>query len=56
MKNPFFALFHPRDKPQNAVSAAPVFYFGTSISGKTVNPRNSIQVIQKGSAQRKFFF
>ena len=44
MKNPFFALFHPRDKPQNAVSAAPVFYFGTSISGRTVNPRNSIQV------------
>ncbi len=44
MKNPFHALFHPRDKPQNAISAAPLFYFGSSISGKAVNPKNSIQV------------
>ena len=31
MKNPFTALFRARDKPQDSVSAAPVFYFGTSL-------------------------
>ena len=44
MKNPFIGLFHSRDKPQNAVSAAPTFYFGTSNAGKSVNPRNAVQV------------
>ena len=31
MKNPFTALFRTRDKPQDSVSAAPLFYFGTSL-------------------------
>ena len=44
MKNPFSVLFRARDKPQNAVSAAPTFFFGSSWSGKSVNPQNSIQV------------
>ena len=44
MKNPFSFFFRSRDKPQDAVSAAPTFYFGTSASGKTVNPRNAVQV------------
>ena len=34
MKNPFAGLFRARDKPQDSVSAAPTFYFGTSGSGK----------------------
>ena len=44
MKNPFSCLFHPRDKPTDVVSAAPVFYFGTSGSGKAVNARTAIQM------------
>lgn len=46
MKNPFTGLFRARDKPQSTdtVSAAPVFYFGTSGSGKSVNARTAIQV------------
>lgn len=46
MKNPFTGLFRARDKPKptDAVSAAPVFYFGTSGSGKAVNARTAIQV------------
>ena len=44
MKNPISRLFHPRDKPTNAVSAAPVFYFGASGSGKAVNARTAIQM------------
>jgi len=44
MKNPFFRLFHPRDKPTDVVSAAPVFYFGSSGSGKAVNARTAIQM------------
>ena len=44
MKNPFIHFFHPRDKPTNAVSAAPVFYFGASGSGKAVNARTAIQM------------
>ena len=44
MKNPFQFLFRSRDKPQDAVSGAPTFYFGTSASGKAVNPRNAVQV------------
>ena len=44
MRNPFTIFFRSRDKPRDAVSAAPTFYFGTSASGKTVNPRNAVQV------------
>ena len=44
MKNPFFSLFRARDKPRDVVSPAEVFYFGSSASGKTVNPRNAVQV------------
>lgn len=44
MKNPFQSLFHSRDKPRNAISAAPTFYFGSASSGKSVTPRTSIQV------------
>ena len=41
MKNPFTALFRARDKPQDSVSAAPTFYFGTSGSGKAERQRCS---------------
>ena len=44
MKNPFTALFRARDKPQDSVSAAPTFYFGTSGSGKAVNAQTAIQL------------
>ena len=44
LKNPFARMFHARDKPQDAVSSAPTFYFGTSASGKAVNPSSAIQV------------
>ena len=44
MKNPFAALFRARDKPKDSVSAAPTFFFGSSWSGKSVNPQSSIQV------------
>ena len=44
MKNPFSGFFRSRDKPKDTVSAAPTFYFGNSAAGKTVNPRNAIQV------------
>ena len=44
MKNPFAALFRARDKPQDSVSAAPTFYFGTSGSGKPVNANTAIQL------------
>ena len=44
MKNPLSFLFRQRDHPQDSVSAAPTFYFGTSTSGKSVNPRNAVQV------------
>ncbi len=33
MKNPFSGLFRARDKPRDAVSSAPSFYFGSSASG-----------------------
>ena len=39
-----FGLFHSRDKPQNSVSAAPTFFFGTSGAGKSVNERTAIQL------------
>lgn len=44
MKNPFFGLFHSRDKPRNIISGAETFYFGSSVSGKMVTPRNAVQV------------
>ena len=44
MKNPFSYLLRARDKPQNAVSDAPSFYFGMSCSGKSVSPSSAIQV------------
>ena len=44
MKNPFAGLFRARDKPQDSVSAAPTFYFGTSGSGKPVNASTAIQL------------
>lgn len=44
MKNPFSNLFRARDKPQDAVSAAPVFFFGYSGSGKAVTAETAIQL------------
>jgi HK97 family phage portal protein len=44
MKNPFLGLFRTRDRPRDAISAAPSFYFGSSVSGKSVNPKNAVQV------------
>ena len=44
MKNPFARMFRARDKPTDAVSSVPTFYFGTSASGKAVNPSSAIQV------------
>ncbi len=44
MKNPFTALFRARDKPKDSVSAAPLFYFGTSGSGKSVTAQTAIQL------------
>ena len=44
MKNPFATLFRARDKPKDAVSGAPSFYFGTSVSGKNVTAQSAIQL------------
>ena len=46
MNNPFTRLFRAWDEPRptDAVSAAPVFYFGISGSGKSVTARTAIQV------------
>ena len=44
MRNPLLGLFRSRDKPQNAVSATPTFYFGSSSAGKSVTPRSAIHV------------
>ena len=44
MKNPFSGLFRARDKPRDAVSSAPSFYFGSSASGKSVTPSTAVQV------------
>lgn len=44
MKNPFTGLFRVQDKPQDSVSAAPMFYFGTSGSGKSVTAQTAIQL------------
>ena len=38
------SIFRSRDKPQNAVSAAPAFFFGSSVAGKSVTARTAIQV------------
>ena len=43
MRNPFTALFRARDKSQDSVSAAPIFYFGTSQAGKPINDTKAIQ-------------
>lgn len=43
MKNPFSRLFRARDKPRDAVSSAPSFYFGTSSAGKSVTPSSAVQ-------------
>ena len=44
MKNPFVSLFRARDKPKDAVSAAPSFYFGSSGAGKSVTAQSAIQL------------
>ena len=44
MKNPFTTLFRARDKPQDSVSAASTFYFGTSSAGKSVTAQTAIQL------------
>ena len=44
MKNPLTSLFRARDKPRDVVSAATTFSFGGSSAGKSVTPRNAIQV------------
>ena len=44
MKFSFLSLFRARDKPRDAVSAATAFFFGSSASGKTMNPKNDVQV------------
>lgn len=44
MKNLLSGLFHSRDKPHNAISAAPTFFFGSSNAGKSVNPKNAVQM------------
>ena len=43
MKNPFSRLFRARDKPRDAVSSVPSFYFGTSSAGKSVTPSSAVQ-------------
>lgn len=49
MKNPFLGLFRTRDKPRDEISAAPTFHFGSSSSGKAVNPGRWI--VEKASWQ-----
>ena len=44
MKNPLSGWFRARDKPQDAVSSAPTFYFGTSGSGKSVTAQSAVQL------------
>ena len=39
-----FGRFKARDKPRDAVSSAPSFYFGSSASGKSVTPSSAVQV------------
>ena len=47
MKNPLSGWFRARDKPQDAVSAAPTFYFGSSGSGKTTIVRELLKKYQQ---------
>jgi len=44
MKNPFSRLFRARDKPSDAISSAPAFYFGSSGAGKSVTVSSAIQM------------
>ena len=44
MKNPFQFIFHSRDKPSDAISSAPAFYFGSSGAGKSVTVSSAIQM------------
>ena len=39
-----FGRFKARDKPRDAISSAPSFYFGSSASGKSVTPSSAVQV------------
>lgn len=43
MINPFKALFHSRDKPQNRLGSGFSFLFGGTTSGKAVNERTAMQ-------------
>ncbi len=50
MNNPFLFFFRARDKPgrrpspEDAISAAPTFYFGSSTAGKSVTAKTAIQM------------
>ena len=44
MKNPFTTLFRARDKPKDAISGAPSFFFGSSGAGKSVTVQTAIQL------------
>ena len=44
MKNPFLFFFRARDKPEDTISAAPTFYFGSSTAGKSVTAKTAIQM------------
>jgi len=44
VKNPFSRLFRARDKPSDAISSAPAFYFGSSGAGKSVTVSSAIQM------------
>ena len=44
MRNPLQFLFRSCDKPQDSVSAAPMFCFGTSGAGKSVTAQTAIQL------------
>ena len=44
VKNPISGFFRARDKPQDSVSSAMNFFFGSSPAGKTITPRSSVQI------------
>ncbi len=44
MKNPFSRLARSRDKPENNISSALTFFFGSGAAGKSVTPRSAVQV------------
>ena len=54
MKHPFSGLFRARDKPQDSVSAAPVFYFDASGSGKAVTVQTAIRLSTVYACVRTF--